>query len=74
MQHLLSFKTNSDLPRLTLKEIEIIKLLNEGLNSAQMADKPFCLRANSLCQRTEIDITKSSEFTFGAFLFYAECD
>ena len=44
MQHLLSFKTNSDLPRLTLREIEIIKLLNEGLNSAQMADKLLLAR------------------------------
>lgn len=41
MQHLLSFKKNSDLPRLTLREIEIIKLLDQGLSSAQMADKLF---------------------------------
>lgn len=41
MQHLLSLRKSSDLPRLTLREIEIIKLLDTGLNSLQMAKRLF---------------------------------
>ena len=41
MQHLLSFRKQNDTQRLTLREIEIIKLLNEGLNSSQMANRLF---------------------------------
>lgn len=39
MQHLLSFTKNNGQPRLTLREMEIIKLLDEGLSSVQMANK-----------------------------------
>lgn len=41
MQHLISFKKGNSLPRLTLREIEIIKLLDKGLSSSQMANKLF---------------------------------
>lgn len=39
MQHLLGFRKSNSLPRLTLREIEVIKLLDEGLSSSQMACK-----------------------------------
>ncbi|WP_293300054.1 response regulator transcription factor [Pedobacter sp. UBA4863] len=41
MQYLLSFKKNNNSPHLTLREIEIIKLLDKGLNSSQMANTLF---------------------------------
>lgn len=39
MQHLLNFRKSSGMSRLTLREIEVIKLLDEGLSSSQMAEK-----------------------------------
>ena len=41
MQHLLSVRKEITAPRLTLREIEIIRLLDEGLNSGQMAERLF---------------------------------
>lgn len=39
MQHLLGFRKRNDMPRLTLREIEVVKLLDKGLSSSQMACK-----------------------------------
>ena len=41
MQHILSMRKDFQSARLTLREIEIIRLLDEGLNSSQMAAKLF---------------------------------
>ncbi len=41
MQHLISIRKEITAPRLTLREIEIIRLLDEGLNSSQMAERLY---------------------------------
>lgn len=70
MQHLLGFRKNNDAIRLTLREIEIIRLLDQGLNSAQMANK-LCISENTVETHRRNILRKTDTHSATELLRYA---
>lgn len=70
MQHLLAFRKKIDAPQLTLREIEIIKLLDKGLNSGQMAEQLFISEHTIETHRRNI-LRKTSTHSATELLRYA---